>query len=256
MRLLTHTSAVFFAALLIAGTWVFAPGDANAQGSPVMVDDDDDDDIPPVEQPSSSVLDEDKAQMGVQIRLRRVHAPQGLVELFVDTAPAGAAHTGIGADFVRRKGNFELNVGIEWESLGIEDGVWIDKGDTIPEDEADFLEFDGFGWVTFDAAFVWSTPVHEKVRIRYGAGVGIGIVLGEILRTDYQCTSSDVNSCVIRTNPPAENNKTPEDDIPPVFPVINVLAGIQIRPVPNMSINLEGGLRSFPYFGTSVGYFF
>ena len=256
MRLLTHTSAALFAGLLIGGIWVLAPGTANAQTAPLIIGDDDDDDGPPPADTSSDLIAPEKAEMGVQIRLRRVHAPKGLIELFVDTAPAGAAHTGIGADFVRRKGNFELNVGFEWESLSIEDGVWIDKGDTIPADEADFLEFDGFGWVTFDAAFVWTTPVHEKVRIRYGAGVGIGIVLGEILRTDYACTNTTTESCTLRTSPPAENNKTPEDDIPPVFPVINVLAGIQIRPVPNMAINIEGGLRSFPYFGTSVGYFF
>lgn len=254
MRLLTHTSAAFVAALLVAGTWMLVPDDAYAQTTPVVMDDDDDDLPPP--SPTPSLTDEDKAQLGVQIRLRRVHIPKGLIELFVDTAPAGAAHTGIGADFVRRKGSFEFNVGFEWESLSIEDGVWIDKGDTIPADEADFLEFDGFGWVTFDASFVWSTPVHEKVRIRYGAGVGLGIVLGEILRTDYACTSSDVDSCTLRTNPPAENNKEPEDDIPPVFPVINVLAGVQIRPVPNMAINLEAGLRTAPYFGTTIGYFF
>jgi hypothetical protein len=255
MRLLTHTSAAFVAALLVAGTWVLVPTDAHAQSSPVVMDDDDDDDLSPTT-PTTSVMDEEKAQIGVQIRLRRVHIPKGLIELFVDTAPAGAAHTGIGADFVRRKGSFEFNVGFEYESLGIEDGVWIDKGDTIPADEADFLEFDGFGWLTFDAAFVWSTPVHDKVRIRYGAGVGLGIVLGEILRTDYACTSNDVDSCTIRTNPPAENNKTPEDDIPAVFPVINVLAGVQLRPVPNLTINIEGGLRTAPYFGTSIGYFF
>jgi hypothetical protein len=44
-------------------------------------------------------------------------------------------------------------------------------------------------------------------------------------------------------------------DLPPVFPVINGIIGFQFHPMDKMVINLEGGIRTLPFIGLSVGYF-
>ena len=42
----------------------------------------------------------------------------------------------------------------------------------------------------------------------------------------------------------------------PVFPVVNLIVGLQFKPMEKMTINLEGGLRTLPFFGVSSTYFF
>jgi hypothetical protein len=194
-----------------------------------------------------------KTELGVGLRLRNVRIPNALLELFVEQAAGGGSNFGFGLEFVRHKANFEIAVGIEYESLAVGEGVWVDKGEMIPQDDADRVEFDGFGWVTVDAAFIWHTKVHEKVALRYGAGIGLGLIRGEVLRTDVVCTTSDPSSC---NNQPGGMVREPEDAIPPVFPVINLLAGAQIRPVEKIAINIEAGIRTIPYVGTTIVYFF
>lgn len=219
----------------------FAPGDDLDEGERVE------------DELDQRMIEGPKTELGVGLRLRNVRIPNGLLELFVERAAGGASHIGIGAEFVRHKENFEIVVGIEYDSLAAEDGVWVDKGDMIPQDDADRVEFQDFGWITIDASFIWHTPVHDKVALRYGAGVGLGFIRGEVLRTDQVCSTSDPNDC---ENQQGGQVRVPEDDIPPVFPVINLLVGAQIRPVANIAINLEAGIRTVPYLGTTITYFF
>jgi len=222
-------------------------------------DDDDDTATPTVASPA-------KVEWGVGFRLRNVRIPKGLLELFVDRAPAGVSSTGFGIEGVRRKGNMELILGLEYEKL-IPDGgtlsecqsdtagcIWIDKGDMIPQDEPDLVEFDGFGWFTIDFTFAWRNQFTKQLALRYGAGIGIGIPFGKILRTDYVCTTSDPGSCFQKPN--AEHLRDEEKGVPPVLPVINAMVGLQFNPIEQVAINIEIGIRTIPYFGMSAGYFF
>jgi hypothetical protein len=44
--------------------------------------------------------------------------------------------------------------------------------------------------------------------------------------------------------------------LPPVFPVVNAILGLEIKPTEKMTINIEGGIRTLPFFGVSSSYFF
>jgi hypothetical protein len=204
--------------------------------------------------PTEAMVPVEPAHFGVGLRLRNVRIPKGLLEAFVERAAGGSSNFGIGLDLVRRKGDFEFQFGLEYEKIFIQKGVWIDKGDMIPQDEPDFVEFDGFGWFTIEATFLYHTPITKQFALRYGGGAGIGILFGDIVRTDYICTNSSVESC--NEKPGAENVKTPYDNVPPVMLVVNAIFGVQIRPTDALYINIEGGIRSMPFVGTSIGYYF
>ncbi len=195
----------------------------------------------------------DKAHVGVGLRLRNVRVPQGLIEIFVERANGGSSEFGIGLEVSRRKGNFEVQFGLEYEKIYIEPGIWIDKGDTIPEDEPDFVEFRDFGWVTAEVSFLNHTPIAKQFALRYGGGAGIAIMRGDVVRTDYRCSSADTDSC--SESPAAENIDEPYE-IPPVMLIVNAIIGVQIRPIESVFINIEGGLRTVPFFGTTLGYYF
>jgi hypothetical protein len=231
MKSLNQKLLVLFVALLLGGSWV-APGVAHA---------DDEDEI----SGKSDVL------WGAGLRLRSIFIPESLIELFVGDAPGGGRHFGYGLEVTRQKGNFTLAFGVEYEQLSATDGIWIERGESIPQDGVDYVQFNDFGWITADLSFIWRQRlISDVLFLHYGAGLGIGLMRGEILQTDYICANDQTESCV--RDPNAVDIDKPADT-PPVFPVVNMIVGFQIRPVKYISINLEGGIRTVPFIGTTIG---
>ena len=214
---------------------------------------DDDESSPPPVPGDPAVEDPNATMIGAGLRVRSVHVPQGLIELFVERAAGGSSEVGFGLEVARRKGNFEVQFGLEYDKIHIDTGLWIDKGDMLPQDEPDYVEFENFGWITAEVTFLNHTEITKQFAIRYGGGAGIGIIRGEVRRTDYRCQSADLETC--SESPAAENIREPYD-IPPVMLVVNAIIGVQIRPIDKVFINIEGGLRTLPFFGATAGYYF
>lgn len=214
----------------------------------------------------------DKVEYGVGVRIRNVRAPKGLLELFIESAPGGSSELGLGVDLTRRRGNVEIQLGIEYEAIQPAEGVWIQSNtDVAAGDEADYIvgpdhnNGKSLRWLTFEFTFLNHAPLNKHFAIRYGAGAGIGVVLGELGRYDVFCNGATNESpepgCVPAAfngaaSPGEGGDQIVKYNLPPVFPVVNVILGVQIRPIPKMTINIEGGIRTFPFFGVSGGYFF
>src|SRR5262252_7564787 len=103
--------------------------------------------------PDSLQTSKDKVEYGVDLRLRQVFLPQGLIGLFVARAAGGASNTGFGVDLIRRRGDLELQLGFEYEHIALQEGVYINSGDSVPTDTADFIlspthAGSDFGWFT------------------------------------------------------------------------------------------------------------
>ena len=229
----------------------FGAGSASAQAA---LEEEEEETQPPPSTETPGLYAPIETHVGLGLRLRNVRLPKSMLEAFVERANGGASNFGIGLELTRRKGQFEFQFGLEYEKIFIEPGIWIDKGDMIPQDEADYVEFEDFGWFTLEASFMYHTEIVPQFSIRYGGGAGLGIIMGDVVRTDQICTSADTDSC--NEKPGAENNKTPYENIPPVFLVVNAIVGVQIRPTQELFINIEGGLRTLPFFGTTIGYYF
>ena len=215
-----------------------------------------------------------KLEYGADLRIRQVFVPGWMLNLFIDKHSGGFSNTGIGVDLVRRRGNLELQLGFEFEHTQPNEGVWINSGDNVAAgDEADYLisadrAGKQLGWFTIEFTFLNHAPITDKVAIRYGGGAGLGIVTGGLQKYDVPCNGATNEQpepgCVpAGITSPSGNVGTagaargPNDyDLPPVFPVVNAIIGIQIRPVPKAVINIEGGIRTIPFIGMSAGYFF
>ena len=218
---------------------------------------------------------EKPVEYGLGVRLRNVRIPKAEIELFVDRAgDKGASNIGLGLELTRRRGNTELQLGFEYEHLQPGSGVWIESGKNVANgDEADFVVSpdnapgnEKLGWFTFEFTFLNHAPITKNVSIRYGGGAGLGIVLGNLYHFNMVCVGA--------TNATPEPGCKPMEfggtgvkssdgggnlvkyNIPPVFPVVNAIIGIQIKPIEKMTINIEGGIRTFLFFGTSASYFF
>ena len=218
-------------------------------------------------------------EYGVDLRLREVFIPKGLLGLFVESVPGGSSNTGFGVDLVRRRGDLELQLGFEYEHLEPAEGVWINSGDHVENgDTVDYIlnpthAQSSFGWFTVEFTFLNHAPINKYVAVRYGGGAGIGFLTGGVYRWDVQCAPGTTNSnpvpgCVPGDQVGGGTGHTADDDtgapqtkpvkydFPPVFPVVNAIIGLQIKPTPKAVVNIEGGIRTIPFIGLSAGYFF
>jgi hypothetical protein len=176
-------------------------------------------------------------------------------------------------DLTRRRGTTELQLGFEYERVNVGEGVWINKGDNIATgDEIDYVlspehSHHQLGWFTVEFTFLNHAEINKVISVRYGGGIGLGIVTGELDHYNIICAPGATNAnpepgCIPpRFNGPgmySENNVETQVSysLPPVFPVVNAILGLQIKPTDKLTINIEGGIRTLPFAGVSSSYFF
>jgi hypothetical protein len=246
--------------LMILGAAAPAFGQAlDDEGKPVPTTD-------PAASPTV-LVGEPQVEYGADLRIRRVFVPKGMIELFVDRAAGGASNTGIGIDLVRRRGNLELQLGFEFEHVQPGEGVYINSGETVPADQADYIlspddAGKDLGWFTIEFTFLNHAPINKYVAVRYGGGAGLGFLTGGLQKYDVTCAPGATNDnpepgCVPTAQGGTGAGSAPNDyDLPPVFPVVNAIIGVQIRPTPKAVVNIETGIRTIPFIGMSAGYFF
>jgi hypothetical protein len=238
------------------------------------LDDDKQKERAPSPVPEPPLSEEAPVEYGVGVRLRSVWVPKAVLELFVERSAGGAHNYGFGVDLTRRRGTTELQVGLEYERVNVGQGVWINKGDNVApptNDEADFVlgpdaSDHQLAWFTVEFTFLNHAEINKYLSVRYGGGIGLGIIIGELDHYNIRCTDATNSAPEPGCVPPrfggtgtyAEDNVETlvAYDLPPVFPVVNAIIGLQVKPTPQMTINIEGGIRTLPFIGVSSSFFF
>jgi hypothetical protein len=225
---------------------------------------------------SAATTDADEVQYGVGVRLRSIWLPKSVLQLFVTRAAGGAHNYGVGVDLSRRRGTTELQLGFEFEHINVGQGVWINNGDNVAMgDEADYVlgpdsttgSGNQFGWFTLEFSFLNHAEINPWLSVRYGAGLGLGVLIGEVDHYNIICGAGATNAspepgCVPPrfqgTGTYSEGTETlvKYDLGTPVFPVVNAILGLQFKPTDRTTINLEGGIRTLPFIGVSSSMFF
>jgi hypothetical protein len=209
------------------------------------------------DQPNEVGVHEPQAEYGIGARFRYVFMPTAVLNLFLDHSTPMASW-GIGADFIRRKGNLDIDFAIEWENISPKNGLYESQGDDpgTPGQYPDFVEFQNFALLGADASFIWHVNLFSHVQFRYGAGIGVGAVLGKIVQHKTICPAGTTDSQLENPNICTETGQTKFAAVPPVVPIVNVQLGFRIRIVDKLSLNLEGGFRDVFFAGAGIDYFF
>jgi hypothetical protein len=187
----------------------------------------------------------EKPLWGMGVKVRRAWVTPYIQKLFMGDVPGTAKMDGAGFDFTRRKGDSEVVFSFGYDRLDAIDGYYLEKGgDPLVPGKVDYTTFHNPHWYTVEFGVVNHLQIHKFLEFRYGAGIGLGLVRGKILRTSAICTSSNIQSdCVL--DPLGSHQNTPAD-VPPVLPVVDVLLGIQFRPFQFLHIHLDAGLHTVP----------
>lgn len=218
---------------------------------------------------------------GVAARLRWVSVPSWMLNLFTKRNVPLSSYA-VAAEFFRRKGEFDFIVSIGYQSLSPPDGNWLGRGHDASID-TDYVQFKGLGMVGADASFVWHSFLNDWFGMHYGAGLGLGIITGHLLRTsngtgctdanagDYTrchpigaicppsgCTDSSLAALGPGVDDPQNPHRFTDSNVPPALPIVNVLIGVDFRlpHVRGWEAKLEGGFYDAFFLGGGVAYTF
>ncbi len=207
-------------------------------------------------------------------------------------SPYFAANTGtqlnswsVGIEYVWRKPgrHWDLVTSLDFSWLPVDDGNFLGAGHD-PALDTHYTQFRNLSFISADVSVIGWHKFLPWLELRYGGGLGIGYVPGDVLITNNgpQCNAqnaSDTTQCYpvitgpINGKPTATQeaylaqseghgtdvNTDPhrhKGDKPPVMGVVNILVGLRFYPVEHMAITLELGFRDAMFSGLSVHYLF
>jgi len=225
--------------------------------------------------------DANGVRYGLAVRGRWITVPSWLLGIFLDQSKSLSSYS-TGIEGFRRSGDFDFVLGVAWQALSPPDGNWLGKGKTAATD-TDYIQFKGLGAISVDAAFILRTELNPYVHLRYGGGIGIGIITGKMLQTSAgtpgcatspgdttkcypilsppcaagPCTESELKNSEGNTDSPQSGSRFKSTDIPAVYPIVNLVTGLDFK-IPNadgLEVKIDVGYF-FPYFfvGGGVAY--
>jgi hypothetical protein len=256
--------------LVIAVAVVAGPaGSAVAQVEPAPL-------ARPVSEPPGEAV-----RYGIGLRLPRwVTVPDWLLGAFFAQSVPLSTLNAYGIELFRRKGSFDIVIGLAYQNMSTDDGNWLARGQD-PALDTDLVQFRGLSILGVDAAFVGRRSLHRYVGLRYGAGLGLAFIRGKLLRTSSaMCTAAnagDPRACRPRIcsatgcseaelaasegevdGGPAFPHRFAETNVPGALPIINLSLGLDFRvpELPGFEARLEGGVYDALFLGLGFSYTF
>jgi hypothetical protein len=236
---------------------------------------------PASEAESVSARAVEPARYGIGIRMPRwVTVPDWLLGAFFAESEAVSTFGAYGFELIRRKADFDLVLGLSYQNMSPADGNWLGRG-RDPGIDTDFVQFRGFGIIGVDASFVGRRRFGQYLGMRYGAGLGLALIRGKVLRTSSaMCTAAnagDERACrPIVCQPtgcteaqlaategnvdggPGDASRFAEPNVPGALPLINLSLGVDLRhpAIPGLEARLEGGFYNALFLGLAFNYIF
>jgi hypothetical protein len=237
--------------------------------------------------PAAAAAALDAAQYGLAFRFRWISVPSWFLGLFAKKNVALSSY-GYALEGFRRKRDkddpnrtWELSVGIGYQDMSPSDGYWLGKGKD-PAVDADLVQFRNFSLITMDAAFISRQYFSRYFGIHYGAGLGLAVVRGKVLRTSATYNQTKDQYSVVYNGTticdasakcdeaqlsksegqedrgPGNPHRFQETSIPGAIPIINLLFGLDF-PIPDakgLEFRVEGGFYDAFFIGGTAGYVF
>jgi hypothetical protein len=122
---------------------------------------------------------------------RFVWVPSFMLELFLEQAPnLGNGSVGIIADH-RSDNGPTLEIGLGYTGYGF-DGPMQAKGD--PDTDTEWVESD-LALIHLTGSVLWHSDLSEKFSFEYGVGLDLGILVGDLVRTEAYNTNGEYAKC-------------------------------------------------------------
>jgi hypothetical protein len=225
-------------------------------------------------------------QFGGAFRARWITLPNWFLGMFTKANRALSSY-GVGFEGFRRKRDaenpnryWEISLGVGYQNMSPPDGNWLGKGHDASVD-TNWVQFKNFGFWTVDFSFLQRQYFNDVFGIHYGAGLGLAIIQGDILRTksSYGCTDQNLSTCrpivctggvcteaeLASTQQPSRTPGSPdvpyrfrEGSVPGAIPILNLIFGLDFRvpQVRGLEFRIDAGFFDALFLGGGVGYLF
>lgn len=212
----------------------------------------------------------DRNEFMVTAHIRGVFVPKFVLDPWFDehasTWQDGQRNLAYGGQFTWRvRGDYELGVTVDWANLSTPSQFWLEK-DKEPAD-AEYTTVDlSLLSLTFSSYWYWD--VQPWLSPYVGAGLGVGVLFGELLQYEPvmgsaceqglgQGSSFAPPECFDEDGAPAEGQIEAEgaapERMPPVLPTLHVALGVRFNIFKWGVLRLEAGLNDYAYVGASIG---
>jgi hypothetical protein len=201
-----------------------------------------------------TVSESELVEWGFGAHVRQLHASRWVLERFWEDVPGGAKENGVALDFTRRTRSLEFVFSLGYDELDARDGNYLELGeDPVEPGTVAYLDFQKLAQITIEATIVGRAKLHKILALRYGAGLGVGIVRGEVIQTDMLCASDRIQTdCTV--DPDGEKTEEPAD-VPPVLPVVNIQVGVELRLVKPIALYADVGIHSVPFVSAGATFY-
>jgi hypothetical protein len=215
----------------------------------------------------------------VGLMYRHIVVPKFMQNLFVDGGTT-VSNPGFGAQFEYRKDGFSIIGNVWWQDFSFV-GPFREAGD--PATNTEIID-SSWSAVFASASFMWSTAFNDVFAFEYGIDVGLGVVLGDGVRTEAFSTDGDqtFSPCAGALNPitsasycgaPTSGGATDPDgedgehynvvarkwsdggSVPNVVPWLGIPhIALRIKPIHQVQIRLDAGFFGGFWFGAGLSY--
>lgn len=213
----------------------------------------------------SPAEEENKPYYFLGARFRLLWIPSFLVNLFADVEDwPGAINPGTGLEFTYRKNRFDIVAALWWQGFSATPGFMKGQGDMSSEMEQIRPGLNAF---YLSADFLWSYPFNDIVAFTYGAGLGVGLVTGSLIRTEAFSQGGSWHKCSGPGSGEGDSSAYCEvgghygvdeadsgGDVPPVVPWIALDLGLRIKPHRNFMMRVDLGIGLGFFLGVSGNY--
>ena len=223
---------------------------------------------------------------GGAFRARWMTLPNWFLGMFTKASRPLSSY-GVGFEGFRRKRDaenpnrfWEISLGVGYQDMSPPDGNWLGRNHAASSD-TDWVQFKNFAFWTVDLSFIQRQFFNEVFGIHYGAGLGLAIVQGKILRTSsLNCTEKNTsNSKVCRprvclspnggckeselqptqngaADSPGDPHRFRENSVPGAIPILNLLFGFDFRvpQAPGLELRIDAGFFDALFLGGGGGY--
>jgi hypothetical protein len=222
-------------------------------------------------------------QFALGARVRGIWMTPTMLSPFL-TASTNLQNASLGIEFIYRTRKYDVVTSLDFSFISPDDGNYLSSGHD-PAVDTHYVQFRDLDFLSADVSILGHNWLTHWLEIRYGGGVGLGLVLGDVLLTNNSadCTLAnvgDVRLChplgVDLTAPDKEAQlKATESppgqpsgdtaqsphrhvsaDKPPVMAVVNLVVGFNFRLHRHFSAQVEVGFRDAIFFGAGAHYWF
>lgn len=225
----------------------------------------------------------DEPRHALGVRLRGAWITNAMLQSVMAAATEMNGLSGA-VEYIYRQRRYDVVTSLDLTILGMRDGNYLARG-RDPSQDVHYVQFGGFGQLNLlsvDVSIIGHNDLTRWLEVRYGGGVGLGLLLGDIrlIANSRMCTAENAHDPLrchpvgpagpIRPDDPRFEEKlaATEDpnkvdvaddphrhvtqDKPPVLPVLNLVVGLRFKVHRHLAFDVELGFRNAIFFGAGL----